>query len=111
MSDNEKELAIRKKAQKQFPQFTDVVDGMNMSGLENKLMSHANYREETELAKTKDEDLKKAKDVVAELSAPYNETINALKIKMAYLHILIEEKKAAGLPSSLEGATLEVGNG
>ena len=111
MSDNEKELALKKKAQKDFPEFTDAADGMDLTGLESKLMTHAKYREETEFAKKKDEELQKAKDLAKELGAPYRETLNALKTKMAYLHLLIEEKKATGVPSSLNGATLEVGNG
>ena len=65
---------------------------------------------QTELSKKKDIELQNAKDLASELGAPYRETLNALKTKMAYLHILIEEKKAAGMPSNVE-VSLETVNG
>ena len=49
-------------------------------------------REETLMARDKDEELESAKEVAKELGAPYNDTIKALKLKTAYLHILLEEK-------------------
>jgi len=95
-NDNTKELALKTKAQKDFPEFTDSVDSANLEELEKQLLRYAKYREETEMAKKKDEALEKAKNNVKELQAPYNETLNALKIKTAYLGLLIEERKDSG---------------
>lgn len=94
--DNEKELIIKTKAQKEHPAFTDSVDGLPVDKLEANLLTLAKYREETEMAKKKDQGLEKAKAEVQELQAPYNDALKALKIKMAYLAILIEERKVDG---------------
>lgn len=95
-NDNTQELLLRTKAQKDYPEFTDSVDNAQLADLEANLLRYAKYREETEMAKKKDEDLDKAKNLVKELQAPYNETIKALKVKTAYLGLLIEERKASG---------------
>lgn len=91
--DQSKELAVKTKAQKEFPEFTDSVDSLKLQDLETNMLTLAKYREETELAKQKDEALAKAKEEVKELQAPYNDALKALKIKMAYLGVLIQEKK------------------
>lgn len=91
--DKTKELAVKTKAQKDYPEFTDSVDHLKIEELESNMLRMAKYREETEMAKKKDEVLEKAKNEVRELSAPYNDALKALKIKMAYLGILIQEKK------------------
>lgn len=95
-NDNVKELALKTKAQKDFPEFTDSVDNAKLEELESQLLRYAKYREETEMAKKKDLALEQAKNNVKELQAPYNETLNALKIKTAYLGLLIEERKDSG---------------
>jgi len=95
-NDNSKELAVKTRAQKDYPDFTDSVDGANLETLEQNLLRYAKYREETEMGKKKDEDLEKARNVVTELQAPYNDTLKALKVKLAYLGILIEERKLSG---------------
>lgn len=92
---NVKADAIRTKAQNDFPEFTDAVDSANVEELKKKLLEYAIYREETIMAQKVDEGLEKAKNTVKELNAPYNETLNALKIKTAYIHILLEEKGAS----------------
>jgi FtsZ-binding cell division protein ZapB len=92
-NDNVKELALKTKVQKDFPEFTDAVDSAPLKDLEEKMLAYAKYREETEMAKKKDEALEKAKNNVKELQAPYNETLNALKAKTAYLGLLIQERK------------------
>jgi hypothetical protein len=53
----------------------------------------AKYREETEMAKSKDEALAKAKEMSKELQAPYNDALKALKVKMGYLSLLIQDRK------------------
>lgn len=94
--DNSKELALKTKAQKDYPEFTDSVDSLKLAELESNLLRLAKYREETEMAKKKDEALEKARAEVKELQAPYNDALKALKIKMAYLGLLIQERKGDG---------------
>lgn len=91
--DQSKELALKKKAQKDYPDFTDSVDNLKLTDLEVNMLTLAKYREETELAKKKDVELEQTKEKVAELQAPYNDALKALKTKMAYLGLLIQERK------------------
>lgn len=95
-NDNTQEHVLRTKAQKDYPEFTETVDNANLTDLEANLLRYAKYREETEMAKKKDRELKVAQENVKELQAPYSETIKALKVKTAYLGLLIEERKASG---------------
>ena len=91
--ETDKEELLKTKVKEQMPEFTDAVDNADLPTLEAQLLKYAKYREETEMAKKKDEGLEKAKNVVKELQAPYNETINALKLKTAYLGLLIADRK------------------
>ena len=91
--ETDKEQLLKTKVQEQMPEFTEAVDNAQLPELEAQLLKYAKYREETEMAKKKDEGLEKAKNVVKELQAPYNETINALKLKTAYLGLLIADRK------------------
>lgn len=92
MEDQSKELAIKKKVQKKFPDFTDAADGMALEDIKKNLSLYANYREQTELAKKKDQELEMAKERVKFLAGPYNDTVAALKLKLSYLHVLLAEK-------------------
>lgn len=94
-NDDSKELALKTKVQKDYPEFTDTVDNAQLPALESSMLKYANYREEVEMAKKKDQALEKAKNVVADLQAPYNDSIKALKLKTAYLGLLIAERKAS----------------
>ena len=91
MNLSEKEEKMRKKAQKDFPEFTDIVDRMKGDSLEKKLLEYAKYREETLQHQANNEDLKAAKDEVAVINGPYQDTLAALKLKSAYLHLLLQE--------------------
>ena len=91
--DNSKELAIKNKCEKDYPEFTNAQSGTDVESLKKNLLIYAEHREETELARKKDEELKKAKENVSFLDAPYKDAIKALKLKTAYLHILIKEKQ------------------
>jgi len=90
--DRSKELVLKAKCQKKHPDFTNSQDGMSATELEKNLLRYARYREETIMAQSKDETLRQAKEAVTELGAPYKETLAALKLKMAYLNVLLEEK-------------------
>lgn len=91
--DQTKELALKTKAQKDYPEFTDGVDNLKLAELEANLLRLAKYREETEMAKKKDSALERAKETIKELQAPYNDALKALKVKMGYLNLLIQERK------------------
>lgn len=90
--DRSKEVALKTKCQKNYPDFTSSQDGLSVEDLEKNLLRYARYREETIMHKSKDESLQSAKEVVTDLNAPYKETLQALKLKMAYLNVLLEEK-------------------
>lgn len=94
-----KKEAIKTKVEKEFPDFVDMISSAEIASLEKNLYIYAKHREETELAKVEDEELQMAKERVKDLSAPYSDAIKALKLKMAYINLLIEEK---GQPSSAD---------
>lgn len=89
----EKELKLKQKVQKDFPEFIDVVEHMDLDDLEKKLLGYAKHREETLQFQAKDEALHMAKERVAELNGPYKDTLGALKQKCAYIHLLMAEIK------------------
>ena len=91
--DNSNEEKTKTKCQKKYSEFTDTVDGMNLNSLEGTLLQYARHREEVELAKKNDQGLQEAKDKVTELNGPYRDSLAALKLKMAYLHLALEEVK------------------
>lgn len=92
MVDMSKKDIIKKKTQKDFPEFVDMLIGANKESLEKNLLNYAKHREEVELARSEDEGLAVAKEQVKELAAPYNDAIKALKLKLAYLHVMLQEQ-------------------
>lgn len=89
----DKEEKMKRKAQKDFPEFTDIADRLTSDDLEKKLLEYAKYREETLQAQSKDDELNKAKEQVSYLNGPYKDTLGALKLKSAYIHLLLQELK------------------
>ena len=89
--DSTNEFKIKRKVEKDLETFADVVSGMGKEELEKELFRLANYREEVELAKKNDEGLKDAQEAVKLISGPYNDSLKVLKLKSAYLHIILKE--------------------
>jgi len=89
---SEQTFKLRVKTQKEYPEFTDEVDVLSIDSLEKKMSKYAKYREEVLVSKENDEDLQQAKEEVKVLSGPYSDTLKALKMKTAYINILIDEK-------------------
>lgn len=89
----DKELKLKKKVQKDYPDFVSGVESMNVEELENKLLGYAKNREETLQFQAKDEKLNEAKELVKELNGPYKDTLSAIKDKSAYIHLLMAELK------------------
>lgn len=83
---------LKKQVQKKFPVFTDAVDGLSAKDLEGQLLHYSKHREETLIAQKEDKQLEDAKELVKELNAPYSEAVADLKLKTAYLALLIKEK-------------------
>ena len=84
---------LKKKLQKKDPSFTDSVDGLNIEDLKKNILILSAYREETAHFLKTNEEIKSAKEIVAELTASPNETLRILKDKLTYIHSLITEKK------------------
>lgn len=83
---------LKKKVQKDNPSFTDSVDGLTVTDLEKNLLMYAKHKEDTEMALKEDEEIKDTQEKLKELKGPYSDALKALKLKMAYLNILIREK-------------------
>lgn len=88
----EKEEKLVKKIQKEFPDFYDSLQTADLDDLKAKLTTHAKHREETEKAKEECVPLNEAKDKVKELQGPFNDTLKALKLRMKYIYLLMNEK-------------------
>ena len=91
----ENEEKIKKKCQKDYPEFTDGMDRLGRDDLNKNITRYATYREEVELAQKNDEKLNEAKEVVKDLAGPYRDSLKALKLKLQYLYILLQESAEA----------------
>jgi hypothetical protein len=83
---------VRQKAQKQLPDFVEVVDALGVDELEKRLNTLAKQAEEVESAKEADEALEEAKQAVSELGAPYRDAKKDIRLKTRYIIQLIGEK-------------------
>jgi len=90
---NDKKEALKTKVEKEYPEFVDSLQGSGKESLDQNLLIYAKYREEAELGKKEDEGLQEAQERARELAKPYNDAIKALKEKLAYINIRIEELK------------------
>jgi len=83
---------LKKKVQKDNPTFTDSVDGLTVADLEKNMLMYAKHKEDTEMALKEDDEIRDTQEKLKELKGPYNDATKALKMKMAYINILIREK-------------------
>jgi hypothetical protein len=83
---------LKKKVQKDNPTFTDSVDGLTVTDLEKNMLMYAKHKEDTEMALKEDEEIQDIQEQLKELKAPYGDAMKSLKMKMAYINILIREK-------------------
>ena len=81
------------KVQKAYQLFTESVEGLSLQDLEKNLLLYAGHREDTLMAQKNDEQLQEAKQKATEFNAPYTDSLKTLKMKLAYLNILIHEMK------------------
>lgn len=93
MADRSKELAIKKKVEKEYEMFAELANAMGLEEIDKNILMYAKHREDTEMAKKIDTDLNNAKESVKELSAPYNEALSVLKLKLSYLNIILKERR------------------
>jgi hypothetical protein len=85
-------IVLEKKLEKIQHGFADTVHGLPVKDLEANLLMYAKHREEVKNAMDESKEIKDAKEVVAELTGPYRDTLNAINIKSAYVALLIKEK-------------------
>lgn len=90
-----KKEKVIKKVEKEFPDFVDMLKGADTESLKNNLNIYATHREEVELDRSENPKLNQLKEELKELNKPYNDALNVLKLKLAYLNILIKEKAEA----------------
>lgn len=94
------------KVKKDYPEFVDSVEHLQLKELEKTFSIYSQHREETLQAKENYQELNELKEKVKELSGPFNDTLKALKVKLAYMYLLIQKQKELKLPDS-ESVTLE----
>lgn len=83
---------LMKKIEKIHQGFADTVEGLPTKDLENNMLMYAKHAEDTLEALRKSKEIKDAQEQLKELKGPYSDTLKALKLKMAYLNLLIKEK-------------------
>lgn len=72
--------------------FTDGIDGLNLKDLESNLLKYAKHQEETIMALKNSAEIKEAQENLKELKGPYQDALKAIKLKLAYIHLLIKDK-------------------
>lgn len=87
-----KKLDILKKVQKDYPDFTPTVDGLDVKSLEEKLATYAKHAESINRAEEADEKLEKMRAEAREKAKDYSEPRTAVKLKMRYITMLISDK-------------------
>ena len=92
MSSELEQSKLRKKIQKEYPDFVEAVNGMSVLQLEARLNTMAKHRIKTKQAKKEVEKLNEVAAIKAELESPYNDTLKALDIQSEYVALLIKEK-------------------
>lgn len=102
---SDEKLKLEKKLDKVHHGFADMVNGLNVKDLEANLLLHSKYREDTLSDLANNKKIKDAQEQVKELKGPYQDMINALKLKTAYINILIRER--TGQLSAEEKAAAE----
>lgn len=88
----EKLAAVQKKLDKQFPGYSDAINGMTNSELKEQVVQMNKNIEEIDLAKGADEKLEEAQALVAELKAPYEEASKKAKMKLQFMNLLLKSK-------------------
>jgi hypothetical protein len=84
--------SIQERVQKELPEFAEVVAGLSVAELEQRLATEAKNSERIEESKENDQALEDAKAQVAELGAPYRDAKKVVRLKSRYLISLIKEK-------------------
>jgi len=72
--------------------YVETIEGLPVSDLEDNLLIYAKQKEEVITALKTNKEIKDQKDVLKELTGPFNDTLKALGLKMNYIHLLIKEK-------------------
>lgn len=85
-------LTFEAKVQKDMPEFTSEVDGLDIQTLKNRIATYARELSESEECKENDDELKSATVELKELGAPYREVKKAVATKTRYLLSRIKEK-------------------
>jgi hypothetical protein len=67
--------------------------GLTKKELEFKLLELAKHAQEIVTTRNSDEELTDAKNVVKELSAPYNDQLKGNKLMSRFIHLLVKEKE------------------
>ncbi len=81
------------KIEKEMPEFTSEVRGLNVQELEARLVNLTKASEANQDAMEADEGLEQAKDQVREFSAPYRDFHKHNRMKTQYILNLLKERE------------------
>lgn len=89
---NPKVHKMKKKVEKNYPEFVDAISGLSLGELKEKLLRYTFESEKVQRAKEADEKLQEAAELKSELEAPYKSALDAIKLKSRYIMELIGEE-------------------
>jgi len=88
--------SVKQQIQEKHEYFSDAVDSMGVDQLKTQILSYTKETENVTKALEQlcepGEALYLAKAAVSEITGPINDTKKALKLKISYLALLVEEK-------------------
>ena len=83
--------SIKNKCQKDHPEFCEEADASDAESLKKKMASYANYMEETKLARANNPEINRIKDELAVAEGPFKDAEKALKQKLQYIHLTLQD--------------------
>lgn len=83
---------VQQKAQKEMPEFTAEVDSLSVDQLNARLAQLAKDSDEVENTKEACEALEEAREAANQLSTPFKDAKNAIRLKSRYIIALLKDK-------------------
>ena len=85
-------LTFAQKVEKELPEFTAEVAGLDVQAIKNRIANYAKELEDSEQHKENNQELADAQAEVTTLAGPYKDVRKAVRMKTRYLLGLMKEK-------------------
>lgn len=102
LSESKQKTKLEKKLGDVHSGFTSMVEGLTKSDLEKQMFTLAKYREDVSNGLREHAEIISVSEQLKELKAPFNDQLNALKLKLQYVNIILTEKYSQPTQSDKE---------